>query len=53
MTNSLSLLVGRHGLLYWPSGPFDTPYLVKPWCIGTFSDRIELNTCWTIGPMME
>ena len=53
MMNSLSLLVGRHGLLYWPSGPFDTPYSVKPWCVGTFGDRVELNTHRTMGPMTE
>ena len=37
------LLVGRHGLLYWPSGPFDTPHLVKLQCLGTFSVSIKLN----------
>ena len=53
MMNSLSLLVGGHELLYWPSGPFDTPYSVKPWWVGTFGDRVELNTCQRMGPMME
>ena len=53
MTNSLSLLVGGHGLLYWPDGPFDTPYSVKPWCVGTFGDRVELNTRRTMGLMTE
>ena len=43
MTNSLSLLAGGHGLLYWLSGLFNMPYSVKPWCIGTFSDHVELK----------
>ena len=53
MTNSLSLLVGRHRLLYWPSGPFNMPYLVKLWCVGTFGDCVELNTRQTMGLMTE
>ena len=53
MMNSLFLLVGGHRLLYWPSGPFDMPYSVKPWCVGTFGDCIELNTHQMTGPTME
>ena len=47
------LLLGRHGLLYWPSGPFDMPHLVKPWCFGTFSGCVRLNTHRTMCLMME
>ena len=53
MMNSLSLLVGGHWLLYWPSGPFNMPYSVELWCVGTFGDHIELNTCRTTGVTME
>ena len=51
--NSLSLLGGGHGLLCWPSGPFDMPHSAKPLCIGTFCDPIKLNTPWMMGPTME
>ena len=53
MTNSLSLLMGRHGLLCWPSGPFDMPYFVKLCCVGTFGGWAKVNTRGTMGLTME
>ena len=47
------LVIGGHRLLCWPSGPFDMPYSVKPWCIGTFGDHVKLKTHRMTSQMME
>ena len=53
MTNSLTLFVGRHQLLFWLSCPLDMPYSVELQCIGIFGGCIELNAHQTTGPTME
>ena len=53
MMNSLTLLVGRHWLLFLLSGPLDMPYSVESWCIDAFGSCVKLNTHWIMGPMTE
>ena len=53
MTNSLTLFVNRHQLLFWLSGPLDMPYSVELQCIGIFGGCIELNAHQTKGLTTE